>query len=249
MLNPNGYFIELVALISNFFGGINSYLIIVLLSGYVFLRASIILMSEMKTSIAGWLYFLLFLLPLYTVQLRAGVGVSLAFLAMHRRSLLFSTFAFGSHFSTLIFSFNIVKLNILLALFTFILVYFISDIFLLKYEAYYYLYKTTKVDQFTFWNYKVFIAILVLIYNRYSGRKMNYLSKYLSLGILSYFVLSSFPILSHRISELCFYSIPLVINTQDNRKYSKIARMFLGIVILFFGLKFSIFNSGLWLVQ
>ena len=244
--NPNGLFIELFGSLLRF-NGENSYLFVVVVCGIFFVSINVNLLLRLQVSIIGWTYFLLFLFPLYAVQLRAGVALSLMsyFLFTHSVSALIASFAF--HYSPVILLFKYLNkawVWMLIILGLSIGLYQIAESKYLVYSA---IFKdANKEDVFVVFNYRVIVVILILFYYALVGVKNQWIFATLALGVVSYYLFQNFAILSHRISEILFFFVPYVFVKRNKRS---LLGIFLWIIILGLGLRYSLINSSLWLEQ
>ncbi len=208
-------------------------------------------MIDNEVDIKGWAFYLLFLLPLFSIQLKTSLGLSLALLVFYdSKGLLYKFLSLSSHYSLTYLFLLKQKFKFIHFLFLSILTYYLyTYIGFKKIDTYKQIYLLTKKeDLFSWFNYKVLLVILFFSYSYFFEKTIKQVKesqKIILLGIISYYLFYMFPILAHRLSELCFAFVPFLSKKYANFKLLNIA---LFILTLFLGI-YNIVNNKLWLVQ
>jgi hypothetical protein len=173
-LNTNGFFIVFFGSIFSFMDQYSVYvlyaLFVNLLSSYTYT----LLMIDKKADSKSWAFYIFFLMPLYSIQLKASLGLSFALLTFYNfKGFFYKFISLSSHYS-LIFIYVIKqKFKIKYILFLSILTYYLYIyIGFKKIDAYRQIYLlTNKEDLFSWLNYKVLLVILLLLYSYFFQKK------------------------------------------------------------------------------
>jgi hypothetical protein len=250
-LNTNGFFIVFFGSIFSFMDQYSVYvlyaLFVNLLSSYTYT----LLMIDKKADSKSWAFYIFFLMPLYSIQLKASLGLSFALLTFYNfKGFFYKFISLSSHYS-LIFIYVIKqKFKIKYILFLSILTYYLYIyIGFKKIDAYRQIYLlTNKEDLFSWLNYKVLLVILLLLYSYFFQKKIKFIKdaqKIILIGLTTYYSFYMFPILAHRLSELCFAFVPFLFKKNNN---NSMLHFLLLIITVFLGI-YNILNNKLWLVQ
>ena len=214
--NSHGFYFVLFVYIFKFLDANIIYFLYVCTCAGFFSFFSEKMLKNSKVSHIGSLYFLLFLLPLYSVQLRAGVAIVIAYHAINLRNSSLAVFSIFNHYS--IFALFIYKLrNWLLVLVALCLLVVVGSYYQFeKLLIYSDLYSMTEVKSLvSLFNYKVVIAVYATLYSIFFDTS-NWSARFLVLtGIILYYVFLFFPILAHRLSEIFFFFIPLLFTSES----------------------------------
>jgi len=250
-LNTNGLFIVLFGSIFSF---MDQYSVYVLYSLFVNLLSShtyIQLMIEKKVDSKSWVFYIFFLMPLFCIQLKTSLGLSLALLTFYNfKGFFYKFISLSSHYS-LMYIYVIkqkfkIKYILFLSIFTYYLYIYIG---FKKIDAYRQIYLlTNKEDLFSWFNYKVLLVTLLLLYSYFFQKKIKLIKdaqKIILIGLTTYYSFYMFPILAHRLSELCFAFVPFLFKKNNN---NSMLHFLLLIITVFLGI-YNILNNKLWLVQ
>lgn len=212
---------------------------------------SVRMLIKSKVSHLGHLYFILFLLPLYSVQLRAGVAIVVAYHAINLRNLKLALFSLTNHYSIIALFIYKLKNWFLVFVAVFILVFVGRYYKFEKILIYSELYSMTEVKSLvSIFNYKVVIAAYAIIYSILFDSS-NWSTRFMVLsGIILYYVFLFFPIFAHRLSEIFFFFIPLLFTSGTKfRRIRWYVDNITFLLIFVAGLRFLYFDTILWLVE
>ncbi len=221
----------------------------VILTGSIFSYCSVRLFFN-KVNLLGWAYFYLFILPLYSVQLRAGLAISLAYYSIINRRLLLSLLSIFSHYS--IFAFYLISIRSkTLFLSGFALLIFIFLRFPVeKIRIYSQLYESIdKNELISLFNYKIIISVVALLYSLAYNTGSSYIRKLVFIGIFAYYLFNFYPIFAHRISEMLFFGVPFLFPRMSLTYLNFLIQISLLILFVYLGFQFIFNKSSLWSVQ
>lgn len=250
-LNTNGFFIVFFGSLFSFLNEYEIYvmfsLVINLISSYTYVK----LLIDKNVDSKSWFFYILFLLPLYSIQLKTSLGLSIALLIFfcNFKGFHYKFISISSHYSLLFLYLIKEKFKIKYVFFLLILTYYLYIfIGVEKIAAYKEIYLlTNKEDLFSWFNYKVLLVFLFLIYSYFFQNEVKLLKetqKIVLIGLITYYTFYLFPILAHRLSELCFAFVPFL----SIKKNKSIINFILLIITILLGI-YNILNNKLWLVQ
>lgn len=270
-LDSNGILIVIVGSIFRSLRPNVVYFLYSLLSIFVLVYYSSKLIEKHSVSLLGRIYLIFFILPLYTVQLKAGLAIGLFYASIYYwESRIVKYLPVISHYSSIILvwirlkKFKVSKFLIVLLILSPILVLtilsnssisldftiFDSNIFITKIIAYQTIYQSfEKAEYFVFLNFRIILSGYLLFLSLFLAKNTNLvkISRTTTLiGIIAYYTFNFFPIMAHRISELLFVLIPFSLTLKKLEISERLLYHLsvLGTIIL--GLKYTVIGSTLW---
>lgn len=229
------------------------------------------LIEKNSVSLLGRIYLIFFILPLYTVQLKAGLAVGLFYASIYYlESRIVKYLPVISHYSSIVLiwirlkKIKISKLFAILLILSPVLIFtillnstisldftiFDSNIFITKIIAYQTIYQSfEKAEYYTFLNFKIILSgyLLLLSVLLSSNNNLVKISRMTTLfGIIAYYIFNFFPIMAHRISELFFVLIPFSLTLKKLETLERLLYNLSVIGTIILGLKYAVIDSTLW---
>ena len=250
-LNSNGVFLVFFSSFLSFWDPQKIYAIYAIFINYISASIFFKLLKTERASLIGELYFLFFIFPLLSVQLKTSLGISLALIASIKlKSIILSFFSIASHFSLVFIYFITNRINTFKIILALILTAFLYNfIGYEKIKVYQEIYSLASSDLFfSFFNFKVIVVVIILIFAYIFRKKSINLSatRVVVIGIVTYYSFFYFPIFAHRLSELCFCFVPFLFKKTKMGNIQYVVFLILGSIIVFLGI---IQSSNLWLVR